>query len=155
MQIRYQNGKCPFRNARGHRQAVQRRCRARTTPLFCISVGFSCGACACLGARERSERVTGAASAAPVSFAADLYQDKHTPCCHTRNFSVSKGYIRGYKMPRLYSRSQRLSALHIEQCSLPLSLTGKHCMIDAQKKGEAERLLPMRQTLIKSESLQR
>lgn len=91
----------------------------------------------------------------PVSAAADLYQDKHTPCCHTRNFSVSKGYIRGYKMPRLYSRSQRLSALHIEQCSLPLSLTGKHCMIDAQKKGEAERLLPMRQTLIKSESLQR
>ena len=88
-------------NARfGMRAAIAKRFSGDAAPerlrFFRISVGFSCGACACLGARERSERVTGAASAAPVSFAADLYQDKHTPCCHTRNFSVNKGYIRGY-----------------------------------------------------------
>ena len=39
----YKIGKCPFRYARGNRQADPRRCRARTVPLFRISVGFGAG----------------------------------------------------------------------------------------------------------------
>ena len=51
----------------------------------------------CLSRRPRAQRAGDEGGyAALVSFAADLYQDKHTPCCHTRNFSVNKGYIRGY-----------------------------------------------------------
>ena len=75
---------------------------ARNSPLFLISVGFSCGACACLGARERSERVTGRRQP-PRQLRRRLVQDKHTPCCHTRKFSVSKRYISGYIVSRSYS----------------------------------------------------
>ena len=105
-------------NARfGMRAAIAKRFSGDAAPerlrFFRISVGFSCGACACLGARERSERVTGRRQPPRQLCRADLYQDKHTPCCHTRNFSVNKGYIRGYKMTRSYSKFQCLSASHI------------------------------------------
>ena len=51
-------------NARfGMRAVIAKRFSGDAAPerlrFFRISVGFSCGACACLGARERSERVTG------------------------------------------------------------------------------------------------
>ena len=60
---------------------------ARNSPLFLISVGFSCGACACLGARERSERVTGRRQP-PRQLCRRLVQDKHTSRSHTRIFTA-------------------------------------------------------------------
>ena len=94
-------------NARfGMRAAIAKRFSGDAAPerlrFFRISVGFSCGACACLGARERSERVTGRRQP-PRQLRRRLVQDKHTPCCHTRKFSVSKRYISGYIVSRSYS----------------------------------------------------
>ena len=79
-------------NARfGMRAAIAKRFSGDAAPerlrFFRISVGFSCRACACLGARERSERVTGRLRR-PRQLCRRLVQHKHTSRSHTRIFTA-------------------------------------------------------------------
>ena len=75
---------------------------ARNSPLFLISVGFSCGACACLGARERSERVTRAAT--PPSSALP------PTCSRQAHVSLSRPYI--YRISTEYPQYTFLKGKH-------------------------------------------
>lgn len=80
---------------------------ARNSPLFLISVGFSYETCAWLGARERSERVTRAASAAPSALP--------PTCSRQAHVSLSRPYI--YRISTEYPQYTFLKRKDIEKGS--------------------------------------